>query len=68
MWALVIFTIATTGPAASTVASLEFATQHLCLIAERQLESLTEPVVSEGLVRYGVVATCVQISEESKKK
>ena len=38
MWALVIFTIATTGPAASTVASLEFATQHLCLIAERQLE------------------------------
>jgi hypothetical protein len=68
MWALVIFTIATTGPAASTVASLEFATQHLCLIAERQLESLTEPVVSEGLVRYEVVATCVQTSEESKKK
>ena len=68
MWTLVIFTIATTGPAASTVASLEFATQHLCLIAERQLESLTERVVSEGLVRYEVVATCVQLSEESRKK
>ena len=67
MWALVIFTIATTGPAASTVTSLAFAT-HLCLIAERQLESLTEPVVSEGLVRYEVVATCVQVSEESEKK
>ena len=68
MWALVIFTIATTGPAASTVTSLEFATQHLCLIAERQLESLTERIVSEGLVRYEVVATCVQVSEELKKK
>jgi hypothetical protein len=66
MWALVIFTIATTGPAASTVTSLAFATQHLCLIAERQLESLTEPIVSEGLVRYEVVATCVQVSEEKK--
>lgn len=68
MWALVIFTIATTGPAASTVTSLAFVTQHLCLIAERQLESLTEPVVSEGLVRYEVVATCVQVSEASAKK
>ena len=68
MWALVIFTIATTGPAASTVTSLEFATQHLCLIAEQQLESLTEPVVSEGLVRYTVVGTCVQVGEATKKK
>ena len=68
MWALVIFTIATTGPAASTVTSLAFATQHLCLIAERQLESLTEPIVSEGLVRYEVVATCVQVKEEAKRK
>ena len=68
MWALVIFTIATTGPAFSTVTSLEFATQHLCLVAERQLESLTERIVSEGLVRYEVVATCVRVSEESKKK
>jgi hypothetical protein len=67
MWALVIFAIATTGPAASTVTLLEFATQHLCLIAERQLESLTEPIVSEGLVRYEVVATCVQVSEESRR-
>jgi hypothetical protein len=68
MWALVIFTIATTGVASSTVTSLEFATQHLCLIAEQQLESLTEPVVSEGLVRYTVVGTCVQVAEASKKK
>jgi hypothetical protein len=68
MWALVIFTIATTGAATSTVTTLEFATQHLCLIAERQLESLTEPVVSAGLVRYEVVGTCVQVSEDSKKK
>lgn len=68
MWALVIFTIATTGPASSTVTSLEFTSQHLCLIAERQLESLTEPVVSAELVRYEVVGTCVQISEEPKKK
>jgi hypothetical protein len=50
------------------VTSLAFATQHFCLIAERQLESLTEPVVSEGLVRYEVVATCVQVSEASDKK
>jgi hypothetical protein len=68
MWALVIFTIATSGPASSTVTSLEFTSQHLCLIAERQLESLTEPVVSAELVRYEVVGTCVQISEEPKKK
>jgi hypothetical protein len=38
MWALVIFTIATTGASASTEASLQFETQQLCLIAERQLE------------------------------
>jgi len=68
MWALVIFTIATTGASASTVTSIQFETQHLCLMAERQLESLTEPVVSEGLVRYEVVATCVQVSEASDKK
>jgi hypothetical protein len=68
MWALVIFTIATSGPAASTVTSLNFTTEHLCLMAERQLESLTEPVVSAGLVRYEVVGTCVKISEESKKE
>jgi hypothetical protein len=68
MWALVIFTIATSGTPSGTVATLTFATQHLCLIAERQLETLTEPIVSEGLVRYEVVGTCVQVSEESKKK
>jgi hypothetical protein len=68
MWALVIFTIATTGASASTVTSIQFETQHLCLIAERQLESLAEPVVAEGLVRYAVVGTCVQVSEDPKKK
>ena len=68
MWALVIFTISTTGASASTVTSLEFATEHLCLMAERQLESLTEPVVSEGLVRYAVVGTCVRVSEDAKKE
>ena len=68
MRTLVIFTIATTGASASTVTSIDFGTQHLCLMAERQLETLTEPVVAEGLVRYAVIGTCVQISEESKKK
>ena len=38
MWALVIFTIATTGPASSTVTSIEFGTQQLCLIAEQKLK------------------------------
>ena len=66
MWALVIFTVAASG--ASTVATLEFATQNLCLTAEQRLESLTEPVVLEGLVRYEVVATCVRVSKESKEK
>ena len=68
MWALVIFTIATTGASASTVTSIQFGTQHLCLIAERQLESLTEPVIAEGLVLYAVIVTCVQVTEEPKKK
>ena len=68
MWALVIFTIATTGASGSTVTSIEFATERLCLMAERQLEHLTEPVVAEGLVRYAVVGTCVKVSEESKQK
>jgi hypothetical protein len=66
MWALVIFTVATNG--FSTVATLEFASQELCLVAERRLETLSEPVVLEGLVRYQVVATCVKVSEEPKKK
>jgi hypothetical protein len=68
MWSLVIFIIATAGSSASTVSAIEFATQQLCLIAERQLESLTEPVVGEGLVRYAAVGTCVQVREEDKKK
>jgi hypothetical protein len=66
MWALVIFTIATGGQ--STTATVEFSTQDLCLIAERKLESLTEPVVLEGLVRYEVVATCVKTKEVEGKK
>jgi hypothetical protein len=68
MWALVIFVISTNGVAPSTVSSLEFATQQLCLMAERQLESLTEPVVSAELVRYEIVGTCVRVKEESKKE
>jgi hypothetical protein len=68
MWALVIFVISTNGAAPSTVSSLGFATQHLCLIAERQLETLTEPVVSADLVRYEIVGTCVRVKEESQKK
>ena len=68
MWALVIFVISTNCAAHSTVSSLEFATQHLCLIAERQLETLTEPVVSADLVRYEIVGTCVRVKEESQKK
>ena len=66
MWALVIFTVAANG--ASTVATLDFATQNLCLLAEQKLKSLTEPVVLEGLVRYEVVATCVQVKEEEDAK
>jgi hypothetical protein len=68
MWALVIFVISTNGVAPSTVSSLEFATEQLCLMAERQLESLTEPVVSAELVRYEIVGTCVRVKEESQKK
>ena len=66
MWALVIFTVAANG--ASTVATLDFATQNFCLLAEQKLKSLTEPVVLEGLVRYEVVATCVQVKEEEDAK
>jgi hypothetical protein len=34
---------------------------------EQNLVDFTEPTVSAGLVRYEVVATCVQVSEGSKK-
>jgi len=67
MWALVIFTFATSGAASGTVTTLEFGTQQLCLIAARELDALTEPVVSEGLARYKVIGTCVQTSEATKK-
>jgi len=68
MWALVIFTVATTGASASNVTSIQFSTQQLCLIAERQLETLSEPVIAEGLLRYAVIGTCVQVSEDEKGK
>lgn len=49
----------------------EFSTQQLCLVAARELEALTEPIVSGGFTRYKVagtcVQTCVQTSEATKK-
>jgi hypothetical protein len=67
MWVLVLFTFATTGAASGTVTTLEFSTQQLCLIAARELQALTKPVISGGLARYEVVDTCVQTSEATKK-
>jgi len=64
MWALVVFTFATSGAASGTVTTLEFNTQQLCLIAARELDALTAPVVSEGVARYKVLTTCVQTAEE----
>jgi hypothetical protein len=66
MWALVIFTFATSAVASGTVTTLEFNTQQLCLMAARELESLTKPV-SEGVARYKILGTCVQTSEVVKK-
>jgi hypothetical protein len=66
MWSLVIFTFATSGAASGTVTTLAFDTQQLCLIAARELEALTGPVVSEGLARYKVIGTCVQTREVTK--
>jgi hypothetical protein len=66
MWVLVLFTLATTG-AAGTVTTLEFSSQQLCLIAVRELEALTKPIVSGGIARYEVAGTCVQTSEVTKK-
>jgi hypothetical protein len=62
MWALVIFTFATSGAASGTVTTLEFSTQQLCLIAARELEALTEPIVTGGVARYKVAGACVQTS------
>jgi hypothetical protein len=67
MWALVIFTFATSSIASATVTTLEFNTQQLCLIAARELDALSAPVVSEGVARYKVLTACVQTSEVAKK-
>jgi hypothetical protein len=62
-----MFTFATSGAASATVTTLEFSTQQLCLIAARDIQALTEPLVSEGLARYKVAGTCVQTTEVTKK-
>ena len=67
MWVLVMFTFATSGAASGAVTTLEFSTQQLCLVAARELQALTEPIVSGGLARYKVAGTCVQTSEVNKK-
>ena len=67
MWALVIFTLATSSAASATVTTLEFNTQQLCLMASRELETLTGPLTAEGPARYKVASTCVQTSEVTKK-
>jgi hypothetical protein len=67
MWALLIFTFATSAIASGTETTLEFNTQQLCLMAARELVALTEPVDSEGVARYKVIGTCVQTSEVVKK-
>ena len=67
MWALVLFTFATSGAASGTVTTLQFDTEQLCLIGARELQTLTEPITSEGLARYKVAGTCDQTSEVTKK-
>jgi hypothetical protein len=39
MWALVIFTFATSSVASATVTTLEFNTQQLCLMAAREFDA-----------------------------
>jgi hypothetical protein len=67
MRTLVLFTFATTGVASGTVTTLEFSTQQFCLIAARELQALTKPIVSGGITRYEVAGTCVQTSDVPKK-
>ena len=67
MWVLIMFTFATTG-AASTVTTLEFSTQQLCLIAAREIEALASPMTAEGPSRYKVALKCIQTSEVVTKK
>ena len=67
MWSLIILVFATSSVASATVTTLEFNTQQLCQMAVRELANLTEPVVTEGGVRYKVLGTCAQTSEVVKK-
>jgi hypothetical protein len=67
MWALVIFTFATTGAASGTVTTLQFSTQQLCLEAAREVQILTKPIISASITRYEVAGTCVQTSEATKQ-
>lgn len=64
MWALVIFTFATSGAAASTVTTIAFNSEQLCDAAAEELLDQTEPV-SNG--RYSIVAKCVQTSEPKSR-
>jgi hypothetical protein len=50
-----------------TVTRLEFNTRQLCLMAARELDALTAPVVSEGIARYKILTSGVQTSEVVKK-
>jgi len=67
MWALVIFTFATSSVASATVTTLEFNTQQLCLMAVRELKNLTDPVVTQVSLDTRSSGTCVQTSEVVKK-
>jgi hypothetical protein len=67
MWALVIFPFATSSIASATVKRWSSTLKQLCLMAAREFDTLTAPVVSEGVARYKVLTTCVQTSEVVKK-
>ena len=67
MWSLIILVFAMSNVASGTVTTLEFNTQQLCQMAVRELANLTEPVVTEGAVRYKVLGACVHTSEVVKK-
>jgi hypothetical protein len=64
---MVIFTFATITAASATVTTLEFNTQQLCLVAARELEALTGPIISKSPARYEVAVRCIQTSEVPKK-
>jgi hypothetical protein len=64
---LIILVFATSSIASATVTTLEFNTEQLCQMAVRELQNLTDHVVTEGAVRYKVLGTCVKTSEVVKK-